>query len=681
MASFVENVNKAALINAGSLDLVANNIGSVVIASENIGSIIDVNENINNIDIVAANTVKITSVANDIAKVNMVANNEANINTVTDAISNVQSVALNIEDVKDVSEQVIPHLAEILQADENAAIASTKATESQTVLSNIEAYADAVIIARDELLGDGSLIFNVDAVQMAQIEEGTSQETYYTSYAGSLFVDDTRLYVGAPQGLNNTGFVYVYDKNDLYVPTQTLTGAITNGYLGIDITATDDYVFVMEKTRVSIYSKGASIVLLTTITFSQASGTEDVNNRIDARKVGDTTFLAIGSYGEDKVKIYTNNIATPSTWTLNTDISLTDAGKTLALFNNYLAFAVQGASDWYLYQYNGSTYQLLTAKADIVGTILAMDADAYNLAILTINNDVPYVYVYDAQLVLTQIITLPVSMTETILSSEISLYNGIMTIAHSSSQFTSGKRMQVYYKRGSEFILSAEPDFELLYDQTARSGRGLAHDESRIYLGVPNDHYNSNSIFKGVVKVFDIKRQLVAEMTMDNITVATGAAGTQVTLIDNVLTIPQGIKGDKGDTGTQGPQGLQGLTGPQGAQGLQGIQGIKGDKGDTGAIGATGQQGIQGLKGDKGDTGATGATGPQGPQGPQGIQGIQGPAGADGADGLMTSIVAGTNITVDATDPANPIISSTSSGGSINYGLLNTQINQLGGSF
>lgn len=41
---------------------------------------------------------------------------------------------------------------------------------------------------------------------------------------------------------------------------------------------------------------------------------------------------------------------------------------------------------------------------------------------------------------------------------------------------------------------------------------------------------------------------------------------------------------------------------------------------------------------------------------------IKGPKGTDGADGVMQSIVAGANITVDATDPANPVISSTASG-------------------
>lgn len=46
-----------------------------------------------------------------------------------------------------------------------------------------------------------------------------------------------------------------------------------------------------------------------------------------------------------------------------------------------------------------------------------------------------------------------------------------------------------------------------------------------------------------------------------------------------------------------------------------------------------------------------------GPQGVQGIQGIQGNPGTDGTDGIMASVVAGTGISVNSTDPANPIVS------------------------
>ncbi|MEE8598920.1 MAG: hypothetical protein V3S69_05340 [Dehalococcoidales bacterium] len=60
-----------------------------------------------------------------------------------------------------------------------------------------------------------------------------------------------------------------------------------------------------------------------------------------------------------------------------------------------------------------------------------------------------------------------------------------------------------------------------------------------------------------------------------------------------------------------------------------------------------------GLKGDKGDVGDVGAAGTNGTN------------GAAGTNGVIDSIVAGTNITVDASDPANPVVASTASGGSV----------------
>lgn len=184
----------------------------------------------------------------------------------------------------------------------------------------------------------------------------------------------------------------------------------------------------------------------------------------------------------------------------------------------------------------------------------------------------------------------------------------------------------------------------------------------------------------------------------------TGATGVQGPKGD------QGEKGTKGDTGAastvpgptgpQGPQGLTGQTGATGAastvpgpQGPVGPAGEKGDTGDTGAegpkgdtgepgdvgpAGATGATGPQGLKGDQGDqgpVGSAGATGPQGPRGfdgPQGATGVagttgatgpQGPAGVDGEPGVVQSVVAGSNVTVDNTDPANPVISASGGGG------------------
>ena len=68
-------------------------------------------------------------------------------------------------------------------------------------------------------------------------------------------------------------------------------------------------------------------------------------------------------------------------------------------------------------------------------------------------------------------------------------------------------------------------------------------------------------------------------------------------------------------------------------------------------VGETGPTGPAGPTGAQGSTGATGATGATGPTGPTG------PAGADGVDGVMASVVAGSGIDVDSTDPVSPIVS------------------------
>jgi hypothetical protein len=71
--------------------------------------------------------------------------------------------------------------------------------------------------------------------------------------------------------------------------------------------------------------------------------------------------------------------------------------------------------------------------------------------------------------------------------------------------------------------------------------------------------------------------------------------------------------------------------------------------------------GVDGIDGTNGIDGVAGAVGPQGEQGIQGIQGIQGEPGVDGIDGidgtgLVNAVIGGTNCTVDATDPTQPIV-------------------------
>lgn len=177
----------------------------------------------------------------------------------------------------------------------------------------------------------------------------------------------------------------------------------------------------------------------------------------------------------------------------------------------------------------------------------------------------------------------------------------------------------------------------------------------------------------------------------------------------------QGLKGDDGIQGEQGEQGIQGIQGPVGADGIQGpigLDGPQGEQGLPGAKGETGAQGIQGIagevgpKGEKGDTGDTGVGIPIGGNADQVLtkstsadydtewRDVGGGSGigdmlkttydqddngvVDDAEKLggelpayygkqtdvtnlentkIDSAVAGANVSIDDTDPLNPIIS------------------------
>ena len=102
------------------------------------------------------------------------------------------------------------------------------------------------------------------------------------------------------------------------------------------------------------------------------------------------------------------------------------------------------------------------------------------------------------------------------------------------------------------------------------------------------------------------------------------ADGTSYTQINGTWV------GTGGGGGTVGPPGPEGPMGPQGPQGIQGPQGPQGP---------------------------TGATGSQGPKGDTGAQGPQ------GNPGVVQSVVAGTGITVNNADPANPVVASAGGAG------------------
>ncbi len=112
---FVENINRTATVLTDTF------INNIDITAGNIGNIETVSDSITNVNKVAV----------DIVNVNTVASISEDVNTVASGLENINIVVDNINDVTSVATTIIPNLVEILLADTNAAIATTKAGEAQ----------------------------------------------------------------------------------------------------------------------------------------------------------------------------------------------------------------------------------------------------------------------------------------------------------------------------------------------------------------------------------------------------------------------------------------------------------------------------------------------------------------------------------------------------------------------
>ncbi len=126
---------------------------------------------------------------------------------------------------------------------------------------------------------------------------------------------------------------------------------------------------------------------------------------------------------------------------------------------------------------------------------------------------------------------------------------------------------------------------------------------------------------------------------------------SNITNLNNRVTILENEPSKQGPSGLPGPSGQTGATGPSGTPG--GATGPTGPTGDIGSTGATGPSGSPGTTGPSGPTGATGPSGPTGligatgPSGPSGVTGPTGPIGASGPSGIP-----GTNGVIGATGPS-----------------------------
>jgi len=127
----------------------------------------------------------------------------------------------------------------------------------------------------------------------------------------------------------------------------------------------------------------------------------------------------------------------------------------------------------------------------------------------------------------------------------------------------------------------------------------------------------------------------------------------------NEMVGPQGLKGEKGDKGDRGGKGDKGLDGKNGVDGKNGKDGTDGKDGQEIILRKSATH-IQWKRIDQ-DTWKD-LIALEELRGPEGHTRIYGGGGGNNqgggtGDGVVISVVAGNNIDVDATDPANPVVS------------------------
>jgi hypothetical protein len=157
------------------------------------------------------------TVATGIADVTTVATNIASVVATAGSIANVNTVASNIVNMNLVATQVVPNLAEILLADDNAAIVTSLYNQFDARYLG-QAIVDPTLDHLGNPLVNGALYFNTTGIPGMKVYNGAVWE-YVAQAAGAL------LSVNNLSDLNN--IVTARTNLDVYSKAETTTGVLT----------------------------------------------------------------------------------------------------------------------------------------------------------------------------------------------------------------------------------------------------------------------------------------------------------------------------------------------------------------------------------------------------------------------------------------------------------------------
>lgn len=167
------------------------------------------------------------------------------IQVIADNILDINTVGTNISSVIDIANDVLPNMTEILQADDNALIATTKASEATNASILATASASSASTSASNALTSET---NASASEANALAYKDLAETYKNTTLGyrnetEVFRDDTEVYVNSVSGLvdninANTALSQANYSSILQIAKSNTIGSFGNSSLNIPITNT-----------------------------------------------------------------------------------------------------------------------------------------------------------------------------------------------------------------------------------------------------------------------------------------------------------------------------------------------------------------------------------------------------------------------------------------------------------
>ena len=231
-----------------SLQTLANRATDILVLGQSIDAIVVLSTMPTQIDSLHTNMATLTALYTDLTEIMTVYSNLQAVLAVVNSIGSVNTVSINIADILSVNTNIVPNLAEILQADSNAVAAALSQTQAAGSAANASISAGNAATSASTALGYLNQ-FSTLVAQANTLVAGSNASASYNSSTGVLSL-------GIPQGIKG-------DKGDALSVSAFGTFATRSTYdgqaLGFSFLAVDTSTLYFKASNTSgDWSSGVS---------------------------------------------------------------------------------------------------------------------------------------------------------------------------------------------------------------------------------------------------------------------------------------------------------------------------------------------------------------------------------------------------------------------------------------